>query len=167
MKDNVLPFTWFQKGMLAVCFVCLLLIFCVIAVLWPEIPEKIPGHYDAGGNVTRYDSKSMIWISPIVSAVLTLGMAVLLWFPSVWNIPVKITEENRKRVLSATRDFVLWMILWMQVDFGCITLGQMGIISLKEWFFPFFLISMLGLMAGNILRLVKTSKAKEIPDRER
>jgi uncharacterized membrane protein len=82
-----------------------------LAVLWgytlnnySHLPETIPTHFNALGEVDSYGGKATILILPILGTVLIIGMSVLNKFPHVFNFPVKITPENAsKQYTMATR----------------------------------------------------------------
>ncbi|AOT70510.1 SdpI family protein [Geosporobacter ferrireducens] len=47
-----------------------------IAVVYPSLPEEIPGHWNAAGEVNRYDHKASVWIT----GLLPLGIYLLMVF---------------------------------------------------------------------------------------
>lgn len=63
--------------------------FCVIAMWmiavswWPELPNRIPMHFDFAGQPNRYDDRSMWWILPGIATAIGGLMSFLgLWIPS-------------------------------------------------------------------------------------
>lgn len=65
------------------------------ALVWPELPERVPGHFGLGGEVTRWDSPSALsWFGlPLVGLALVAmlyGIARLLPSrPDLFNMPDK------------------------------------------------------------------------------
>lgn len=56
--------------------VIILLSVIGIAMVYPSLPEEIPGHWNTAGEVDRYDHKSSIWIT----GLLPLGIYMLMVF---------------------------------------------------------------------------------------
>lgn len=73
----------------------LALIFAGSAWAWPRLPDRIPAHFDAGGQVTRWTEPSFLaWFGiPLVALALVgvnegLARAIARW-PALVNIPGK------------------------------------------------------------------------------
>ena len=64
-----------------------------VGLSWESIPDTIPLHYGAGGEVTEYGKKSDIWLLVGIDIVMVLLVDVISWFPSLWNLPAK-TPKN-------------------------------------------------------------------------
>lgn len=80
-------------------------IFAMVALNWPELPERVPTHFNATGAPDGWGSKTSMWFLP--------GMAVLLYalltaasrFQSLINLPLNVDRsqpEVRKILLSMT-----------------------------------------------------------------
>lgn len=72
-------------------------------IMWQQVPDQIPLHYDLSGNVTAYGGKGSMILLLVIAWVSFVGMTVLVLFPNKWNIPVKVTAENAERLYSITR----------------------------------------------------------------
>lgn len=65
------------------------------ALAWPELPERVPGHFGAGGEVTRWDSPSFLsWFGPAILGLVLAGMLyglarLLPDRPHLFNFPDK------------------------------------------------------------------------------
>ncbi len=82
------------------CIVILIATPIALAILWPEIPKKLPMHYDLYGNVTRYGVKSELIIIPFISFLLYGLITLIEYIPEAWNTGVIVTEENKERVYT-------------------------------------------------------------------
>ena len=50
-------------------------------VMLPFMPDSVPMHYDAAGNIDRYGSKYELLILPVAALLLALGMHLMIrWF---------------------------------------------------------------------------------------
>lgn len=70
----------------------LLWVFTVYAYI--NMPDIIPAHFDANGEVNARGNKSTIWIIPILASVTFLMLTLLNKYPHLFNYTVQITEEN-------------------------------------------------------------------------
>jgi uncharacterized membrane protein len=69
-----------------------------------SLPEQVPMHFNASGEVDRYGSKASIWALYLIGFGTVIGMFYLNKFPHIFNYPKKITEDNAKKYYSdATR----------------------------------------------------------------
>lgn len=86
----------------SLCGVLLLAITVWVACRYGALPDRIPIHYGADGVIDVYGQKSTIW-SLVASAWIMVGvMTAVEQFPRLWNVPVKVTKENRRRLLTLT-----------------------------------------------------------------
>ncbi len=88
---------------------CLLLLTGVVIYLeanWNNIPDKIPGHYNAMGEVDRWGNKGELVVLPIIGWIMYIGITVLEHFPQVWNTGVTITEDNKTRIYRILKNMI-------------------------------------------------------------
>lgn len=72
-------------------------------IMWQQVPEQVPLHYDFSGNVNGYGGKGSMILLLGIAWIMFIVMTVLVKFPKIWNMPVKVTEENAERLYSITR----------------------------------------------------------------
>ncbi len=71
-----------------------------LAIMWRNIPDTVATHFNAAGVADDYGSKTFLLLEPVLMVVFCVLFAVIEHFPSLWNLPVKITPENRDRQLA-------------------------------------------------------------------
>ena len=108
------------------------------------LPQKIPGHYNAAGEVDRWGSKNEILFLPIVATLLYGLLSVVSFFPSIWNIPVKVTDENRSAVYQCMKDLLIIMKVEVLIVFSFITYFISASKPLPAAFLPVLIIILLG-----------------------
>ena len=160
MEEEKLSYTAIQKFLMLLAGGIFVALIVALIVLWPQIPDRIPGHYNAAGEVTRYDGKGMIWVMPIVGMMLYAGLLLLSFFPQVWNMPVNLTRENRRRVLTSTRDMLCGMAVLFSASFCYIGFSMAGFVELGAWFLPVELLLVFGLILWSVLRIVRAGKPR-------
>ncbi len=120
---RLLPKTRLDWGLEALSLVGLWGSALLLIVSWPQIPAAAPGHYDAAGNVTRYDPKSSLWGLVGVNAGLYALISAVTFFPKRWNLPGTAADRPRQLELARTmvyalKAFVIWLfnlVLWLSV----------------------------------------------------
>ena len=140
--------------------VCLILLISVLIYLyfnWSNIPNKIPGHYNAMGVIDRMGSKNELLVLPMISWLMYIGMTVLEKFPQAWNTGVTVTEENKERVYKVLKNMISTMKLIMVANFAYLTINSSLAMPLSVWFLPVFLTLMFGTI---IYFIIKLNRAK-------
>ena len=112
------PPTRYQRiaGILAP--VILLASIAIILILWRRLPEEIPTHYNAAGEIDGYGGRGTLLILPIVGLVTDLSFALVGRFPKSWNTGKRVTVLNRARVYRLVRDLMADLRLAMALMFG-------------------------------------------------
>jgi uncharacterized membrane protein len=132
-----------------------------IASVWPELPDKMPSHFNAAGEPDDWSGKGSVLILPIISSLMFMLLYFVAKFPHIHNYPVKVTEENAERlytisnrmlvILNFEMVFFLNLGAWETVKVG---FGKDG---LGLWFLP----SLIGVtLVTIIIALIKISKVK-------
>lgn len=63
---------------------------------WENLPDEIPAHFNAAGEVDRFGSQWELLILPVIGIVPGLGMEVLERYPEIHNYPVRLNDTNRE-----------------------------------------------------------------------
>ena len=86
---------------------CLLAMFLLVAVYWKQLPERIPTHYGFDGQPTAWGGRVSVVIMPLACLLLYVLMTLSRIMPeSMYNSPVRLTEENRERQLALSRELL-------------------------------------------------------------
>lgn len=140
----------------AVNLICLIFLFGIViylGIIWNNLPDKIPGHYNAMGVVDRWGNKGELLILPIVSWIMYLGITAIEHFPQIWNTSVTITKENKERIYQILKNMISTMKLLIVVVFVFLTMNSALAKGLPVWFLPVFLIFMFGTLIFFITKL--------------
>ncbi len=129
-----------------------------IAANWSSLPDKIPGHYNAMGEVDRWESKGELLFLPIVSWMLYLAITVLEQFPKIWNTGVSVTEENRERVYRILKSMIGTVKLLLVAFFAFLSINSMLAQNLPIWFLPVFLVLIFGTIIFFVAKLMRANK---------
>ena len=74
-----------------------------VIIMWPQIPDQIPTHYNFAGEADGYGGKGSLIFMMVLAWFMFILITVLMRFPNTWNMPVKVTAENKARLYSITR----------------------------------------------------------------
>ena len=108
---------------------CLVGTVVFLIISWKTIPDEIPGHYSAAGEVDKV--------------------------PQIWNTGVQVTEQNKEKIYRILKTMIGTIKLLVVLMFSYLTLYSTTGKSLSLLFMPVFLILMFGSVAFFIFQLVK------------
>ena len=74
-----------------------------LIIIWGELPEEVPAHYNAYGVVDRWGSKWELLQLPGVGAFILLLIQTLEKFPEVHNYPQRLNESNAEQFYLNSR----------------------------------------------------------------
>ncbi|WP_289140012.1 DUF1648 domain-containing protein [uncultured Brevibacillus sp.] len=77
-----------------------------LLLVWGKLPDEVPAHYNALGEVDRWGSKWELLILPGVGAFLLIFMQVLEGFPEVHNYPKRFNESNARQFYLQSRKMI-------------------------------------------------------------
>ncbi len=138
-----------------ICWLLVIGIPVYLLIMWQQIPDSIPMHYDAMGNVDRWGSKGELLVLPIMTFIMCLFISIIERFPQIWNTGVKITEENKERVYRVLKNMLKITKLIVIADFSFMTVNSLMAKDLPVWFGPVFLVLVFGNLTFWLIKLVK------------
>ena len=139
----------------ALCLLLMVGTIAYLAVMWKSIPDTIPAHYNAAGEVNRWGDKSELIFLPIIGGMLYFLITLVQQYPEAWNTGVKVTEQNRERVYQILGNLIGTTKLMMLAVFSSLTvLSSLGL-SLPIWYLGVFLLLLFGAIAFFLVQLSK------------
>lgn len=99
------------KGCDLLSLIILIALFIYTAFYFEGLPDKIPTHFNALGEVDGYGNKWMIWLLPVIALILHFMMQGISKHPHQFNYPVKITDKNRASQYSKAVHLTSYMNL--------------------------------------------------------
>lgn len=139
----------------------LLILISTIALLiirWKDLPDQIPGHYNLAGEIDRWGNKNELIVIPVFSIMLYLLLTVITFFPSIWNMPVSVTDKNKEKVYGCVKSMLLVMKVEIMALFFWINYNSMSAKAMTPLFLPILLITVFGTMIYYLVKTVKLSK---------
>lgn len=99
--------------------------------LWNKLPEEVPAHFNASGEVDRWGSKTELLILPIIGFFTIIILQLLEKFPEVHNYPKRLNENNAKQFYLNSRKLINQIKNICLIIFTVIVLES--IIIAMEW----------------------------------
>ena len=119
----------------------LLLMWIYLILEYQSLPEVIASHFNANGKADGFSNKLTLWLLPIISTIIYIGLFILNKFPHIHNYMVNITEDNAlnnyrfsTKVLRITN--FLSALLFTYLVYSEIQFSKGKIESLGSWFLP-------------------------------
>lgn len=161
MELNERPKLTLKKTPLEFIFDGVTVVLFMVSVMyllsqWSSLPAKVPTHYNAVGDVTRWGSKWGMLTTPIIAIVMWISMTVLEKYPHVYNY-LRLTKENVRaqyvnarqmvNVLKNIITLVFAYVMWKDTQVALHYDEAIGV-----WFLPVFFIVVFGPMIYFIIR---------------
>lgn len=121
----------------------------VLLIIWgytlfsfSQLPNEIPVHFNASGEADRYGDKQSVFLLPIISTVLSIGLFFLNTRPHIFNYLTEITEPNAKKQYTNPSRLIRILNLLMVIVFAYLTFTTISDEdeALGTWFLPTFTI---------------------------
>ena len=127
---------------------------------YSELPDRIPSHLNAGGQVDSFNGKGVIFLLPVMGVMLYFGLSVLNRYPHIFNYPVKVTADNAVKLYTIATRTVRIIKVIMAVSFAFFTyrmidIGLNGATGTGWWFVPVFVILIFGTLIIMIRKMMK------------
>lgn len=137
-----------------ICLIVLLGTAAYINMVWVNIPDKIPAHYNAAGVVDRWGNKGELLITLFAGWIIFIGLTVLERFPQVWNTGVAVTKENKEAIYRILKNLLNTVKLFIVIMFTFLTVNSSLGENLTVWFLPVTMILLFGSIIFFINQLV-------------
>lgn len=86
----------FDKILDSVVTIFILTLFLGTIFVWVTLPDDIPNHLDAAGNIKDYVSKNFLFLLSILGSGLGVASLKLSKHPEMYNYIVRLTPKNRE-----------------------------------------------------------------------
>jgi hypothetical protein len=126
---------------------------------WSILPEQIPVHFNAVGEVDGWGNRGMIWLLPAITVFLWISMTVLERYPHVYNY-LNLTEENAERQYKNARMMLNVLkaeitAFFVYLDWQSIQVALSNDTDLGKWDMFIFLGVIICSLAIFVIRLVR------------
>lgn len=105
--DLNIQLTWRDKAIILISTAPIVLILVYLKMVWSEIPEIIPTHFEFSGVPDDFGSKNSLFIIVIIAVSLHILLSILSKVPKCYNYPVSITEKNAEPLYKIGKQLII------------------------------------------------------------
>ena len=102
-----------------------------IALNWSALPDTVPMHFNAAGEVDGWGSKWSLLILPAIVIMLYALLSVIEGKPHTHNYPARLTEQNAaqfykesRQILNFTKNIIAVMFAYIAIRVVLIVLEK-------------------------------------------
>ena len=113
---------------------------------WNSLPNQVPAHFNAAGEVDRWGSKYELLTLPIIGAFIAVLMQFVEKYPETHNYPKRLNEKNAKEFYLISRKTSnsiknISLIVFAFIVFESISIAMKWGDPSGKWFIPLIVIS--------------------------
>lgn len=117
----------------------------------PQLPETIPTHFGANGQIDGWGSKYTILIPAGIQLLVNLLLEFLSRHPEMHNYMTQVTDENREKLYAASSGLLVKMnvavgIIFMTISYSIVKQELPTILIIAE------LMGLFGLIIGHMIQ---------------
>jgi len=88
--------------------ILLVTLFVILGIKYGSLPNKIPTHFNAAGEIDGWGGKLSIFTLPILGVLIYILTTVITFFPSSWNFSTsKMTPKNEVPLYQCMKTFLI------------------------------------------------------------
>lgn len=134
----------------------------LLVSIWQKLPEQVPAHYNALGEVNRWGSKWELIILPLVGVFMILLMQTFEKFPETHNYPDRLNESNAEQFYLNSRKMInqlknICLLIFALIIFESISIAMEWRSGFGVAFLP---LALLGTGIPIVLGLLRQRKIK-------
>lgn len=132
----------------------------LLIIIWVKLPDNVPAHYNALGEVDRWGSKWELLIMPGIGAFILIFMQIFERFPEIHNYPKRLNPSNAEQFYLNSRKLInqiknICLILFAFISFESISHA----LGWNEGFGILFLpLTILGLGIPIVITMIRFKK---------
>ncbi|MGX1901925.1 uncharacterized protein DUF1648 [Thermolongibacillus altinsuensis] len=138
-----------EKVLLMLSIFGLVAMFVYVTLIWSELPETIPRHFNSKGEPDGFGGKGSILVLPFVGLGIFILTTLLSQIPNAFNDPDRVTEEQKQRLyihgricMSFLQTQIIYFLLYGVWQTAQVALGKAS--GLGIYVLPIFLFIIFG-----------------------
>ena len=106
---------------LGLAVLCFLFTLVFMIVKYPSLPELLPSHFNARGEIDAWSGKASAAFFPvIIGFILLVILGPIQFFPKLWNNTQGLPAIKLPRVIRSTRTGLCLLLFLTEGFFACI-----------------------------------------------
>ena len=148
LRDN-----WYQRIVHILTGLVFIAMWLHIILVWGDLPDQIPTHFNAAGEIDGWGAKATILLGPVIGTVMAGIMVLVERFPQTWNTGVKVTPLNQAFVYRTLKSMLVTLELTMLLIFLLTDLFMVGAADMPIWLLPVILVLVFAPIVFFLVRL--------------
>lgn len=129
-------------------------------LMWGDLPDKIPAHFNGAGEVDRWGAKGELFLLPGIGLFLLVFLQVLEKFPEAHNYPARLNESNVEKFYLSSRKLLnqlknICLIIFSLLLFEIISVAMGWGFGLGKWILPLLIIGTLFPIVWGVMKQKK------------
>ncbi len=113
--------------------------------IWNSLPDKVPAHFNAAGEVDRWGSNTELLILPVIGALVAGSMQVVERFPQIHNYPERLNDDNARDFYLVSRKMTnqiknISLIIFALISFESVAIALDWGSPFGNWLLPIILV---------------------------
>ena len=106
---------------LGLAVLCFLFTLIFVIVKYPSLPDLLPSHFNARGEIDAWSGKASAAFFPaIIGFILLAILGPIQFFPRLWNNTQGVPAYKLPRVIRSTRTGLCFLLFAMEAFFACV-----------------------------------------------
>jgi len=138
------------------------LVFITINVFYGPnpLPNRVPTHFDALGQVNRWGSSRSLLFFLVFTVAIYLFLTVASRFPSLFNYPVRVTELNRTQLQQLALNLLSWskaevLVFFAWMEYAMVQAARDPDRGLKPYPILAFVLTLFATIFGHIVAMFR------------
>lgn len=135
-----IPLSAADKIIEAVALLLLLIMWAAILLTYSHLPQQVPLHFNAEGEIDRYGSKAELFIVPAIATLLYIALSFLNDYPHVFSYIRKVHRRNARILYTNSTKMLRMLKLSLMIVFCAIVFfsfrAAFNGAGLEKWFLP-------------------------------
>ena len=132
---------------LGLSVLCFLFMLIFVIVKYPSLPDLLPSHFNARGEIDSWSGKASAAFFPsIIGFIMLVILGPIQFFPQIWNNTQGVPAYKLPRVIRSTRTGLCLMLFSTEAFFACIAVCTASLSPI-----PFFISYLYMALTGGII----------------
>lgn len=154
-----LPKSRFELAFDAIGLAFYILSVVYLVSVFGNLPDEVPGHFNASGEADRWGNKMELLILPLVGGSLWLLMTIVAKYPHTFNYlnlredNIEAQYKNGRLMMNVLKNEIV--LFFSFITYQTIQIAQGAAEGLGAVFLPIFLIAIFGSVFVFMYRMLK------------
>jgi uncharacterized membrane protein len=128
------------------------------------LPARIPTHFNAAGQPDGWGTPGMLWLLPVVAAIIYMLMTLVSRYPGAFNFPMRTAPAARRQLEGLALNLIGWLKaevigLFAWIQYETVQLARRGQGTLSTLFLPAVMVVVFGTIAWHIAAMRRVARA--------